>query len=53
MTMTYVPFVVITIWSFPHFGLVTRGCNKSNTTDATCGAGNANSSVAPEFTPGF
>jgi hypothetical protein len=28
-------------------------CNKSNTTSATCGAGMAYPSGAPEFTPGF
>ena len=30
-----------------------RICNKSNTTDATSGAGTVHSSGAPNFTPGF
>jgi hypothetical protein len=44
----YVPFVVITIWSFPHSWLVT-----CNTTGVTCGTGTTYPSGVHEFTPGF
>ena len=47
----YVPFVVFTIRSF-HYSvmIVNQICNNSNTTDATCGAGNAYPSRTPEYT---
>jgi|JYMV01.1.fsa_nt_gi hypothetical protein len=37
----YVPFVVITIRSFPHMWLITGVYYKSNTTGVKCGAGPA------------
>ena len=48
----YVPFVVITIWPFPHSRFITRFV-KRLTWQAPYGAGAAYPSGAPEFTPGF
>ena len=50
---SYVPFVVITIRSFPHSWLITRVREKSNTANVTRGAGTTYPSVAPGFTHGF
>ena len=50
-------FQPIFVWWLYSGGRMTDGiyltCNKSNTTGATCGAGTAHPSGAPEFTHGF
>jgi hypothetical protein len=46
----YVPFVVITILSFPH-SYLSPVYNTSNTTGATSGIGTACTFGAPEFIP--
>jgi hypothetical protein len=66
-TLTWLTVVKYVCHKWPHICSVCRSnksilssfmtyhrvCYKSNTTDATCGAGTSYSSGAPGFTPGF
>ena len=47
----YLPFVKITIQSFPHSWLISRVCIKSNTTDGTYGAVTTYPYETPESSP--